>query len=149
VSAGYVTKGDLPGLVLAHPLNMRASIERAPLLTDHARRLMRAAWDLGEFSEFEAVRRWSHQLGFRGNIVTKSRHYSTTYGALREARAQYWRELQGMERPDPETTVRESHWRMVGVGLSPELAEIAAGIAENTRVRKGPADWKHAAGDAA
>lgn len=137
--AKYVTKGDLPGLVLAHPLNLRSSIEYAPL-TEHARALMRAAWDLGERPEFEALRlkRWAHQLGFRGNIVTKSVHYSTTYGALREARAQYWRERQGVQRPDPETSVRESHWRLVGVGLSPELGEIAAGIADGTRARKGP-----------
>lgn len=149
--AKYVTKGEVPGLILPRALGSRGSIEHAPL-TEHARALMRAAWDLGGLPEIEALntRRWAHQIGFRGNIVTKSARYSTTYGALREARAQYWRERQGVERPDPETTVRESHWRLVGVGLSPDLAEIAAGIAEDTRVRKGPPDWRYARpGDAA
>jgi hypothetical protein len=137
--AKYVTKGDVPGLILPCALGSRGSIERAPL-TEHARALMRAAWDLGGRPEFGALnlRRWAHQIGFRGNVVTKSVRYSTTYGALREARAQFWRERQRVESPDPVTTVRESHWRLVGVGLSPELGEIAAGIAEGTRACKGP-----------
>lgn len=149
--AKYVTKGDVPGLVLPRRLGSRGAIERAPL-TEHARSLMRAAWDLGALPQFEGfnLRAWAHQVGFRGNVVTKSRRYSTTYGALREARAQYWGERQSVERADPDTTVRESHWRLVGVGLSPELGEIAAGIAESTRIRKGPPDWRYRrAGDAA
>lgn len=141
--AKYVTKGDVPGLILPRALGSCGSIEWAPL-TEHARALMRAAWDLGGLPEFEAfnTRRWAHQIGFRGAVVTKSVRYSTTYGALREARAKYWRERQGVQRPDPETTVRESYWRLVGVGLSPGLGEIAAGIAEDTRARKGRrGDW--------
>jgi hypothetical protein len=84
------------------------------------------------------MRQWAHQAAFRGNAVTKSQRYSTTYGALRDARAQYWRTRQGQDAPEPGTTVRESNWRLVGVGLSPQLGEISAGIAEGTRARKGP-----------
>jgi hypothetical protein len=148
--AKYVTKGDLPGLILPRRLGSRGAIERAPL-TEHARSLMRAAWDAGGLPEFAALnlRDWAHQVGFRGNVVTKSRRYSTTYKALREARAQYWRAQSGQEVPDPATTVRESNWRLVGVGLSPELGEIAAGIAEGARARTGQPDWTRArAGDA-
>ncbi|CAM5726845.1 Replication initiation protein OS=Streptomyces antimycoticus OX=68175 GN=SSPO_052450 PE=4 SV=1 [Streptomyces antimycoticus] len=32
---------------------------------------------------------WLHMLGFRGHFSTKSRRYSTTLGALRQARADY------------------------------------------------------------
>ena len=70
--------------------------------------------------------------------MTKSRFYSTTYGALREARAEHSREAAGVAAVDREATVTESHWRLVAVGLSPELGEIAAGIADGTVIRKGP-----------
>jgi len=141
--AKYVTKGDGGGLVLDRRLSYPGWIERAAL-TDHAKRLMRAAWDLGGMDEFSGLnlRAWAHQLGFRGNIVTKSPGYSTTYGALRSARSRFARQAAGQVEPDPEATVRESRWSFVGAGLSPELGEIAAGIAEGTRIRKGPRpDW--------
>ena len=35
------------------------------------------------------MRRWAHQFGFGGHCFTKSRRYSTTFKALREARAAY------------------------------------------------------------
>jgi len=141
--AKYVTKGDGGGLVLDRPLRYPGWIERAAL-TDHAKRLMRTAWDLGGAEEFEDLnlRAWAHQLGFRGNIETKSPGYSTTYGALRSARSAFARQAAGRVALDPETTVSESRWRFVGAGLSPQLGEIAAGIAEGTRIRKGPRpDW--------
>jgi hypothetical protein len=33
------------------------------------------------------VRRWAHQFGYGGHCFTKSRRFSTTFKALREARA--------------------------------------------------------------
>jgi hypothetical protein len=38
----------------------------------------------------QRVGRWVHMRGFRGHFVTKSRHYCTTLGELRDARAR-WR----------------------------------------------------------
>jgi hypothetical protein len=38
-------------------------------------------------SSLAGIGRWLHTLGYRGHITTKSRHYSTTMGALRTARA--------------------------------------------------------------
>ena len=35
------------------------------------------------------LRRWAHQLGFRGHCFTKSRRYSTTFTALRQARHEH------------------------------------------------------------
>ena len=32
------------------------------------------------------LRRWAHQLGYRGHVTTKSRTYSTTFTALRGER---------------------------------------------------------------
>jgi hypothetical protein len=141
--AKYVTKGSSGALVLARRIEHAGWIERAPV-TEHAKALMRAAWELGGGEQFAGLRlrAWAHQLGFRGNVVTKSRAYSTTYGALRAARMDYSREAAGILAPDPETTVREASWRFVGAGLSPELGELAAGIADAVAMRKGPApDW--------
>jgi hypothetical protein len=137
--AKYVTKGSVGALVLAHGITHPRGIELAPV-TDHAKALMFAAWELGGLEEFEGLRlrAWAHQLGFRGNIVTKSRAYSTTYKALRQARADYSREAAGRVAFDPETTETESHYRLVAVGLSPQLGEIAAGIADGVAMRKGP-----------
>jgi replication initiator protein RepSA len=83
------------------------------------------------------LRLWAHQLGFRGNIATKSRLYSTTYGALRAARAGFCRR----GRFDPETTETVSVWRFAGVGLSPGEAAVVAGIARDVAARR---DARHA-----
>jgi hypothetical protein len=59
----------------------------------HQGRLIRAAWRLGSHNhpDFLALRRWAHMLGYRGHFATKSRRYSTTLRALRQARADYRR----------------------------------------------------------
>jgi hypothetical protein len=56
---------------------------------DHARRLITGAWRGGEREDIdcERIRRWAHQFGFGGHCFTKSRRFSTTFKALREARA--------------------------------------------------------------
>ena len=43
-------------------------------------------------------------LGYRGHPVTKSRRFSTTFGALRRARAEHYRRPAGL---DPNATIRE------------------------------------------
>ena len=67
----------------------------------HQGRLIRAAWHLGSHTapDFRALRRWAHMLGYRGHFATKSRRYSTTLRALRQARADYRRR----QRPLPDT----------------------------------------------
>lgn len=59
----------------------------------HQGRLIMAAWRLGNHShtDFKALRRWAHMLGYRGHFSTKSRRYSTTLRALRIARADWKR----------------------------------------------------------
>ncbi|MEU7493620.1 replication initiator, partial [Streptomyces fradiae] len=64
-------------------------------------------------------------LGFRGHFSTKSRAYSTTFGALRKERADH-NEAAARERaaetghplPDPDTVLVLSHWRFAGTGLT-------------------------------
>jgi hypothetical protein len=57
-------------------------------------------------SEPEA-RPWAHMLGYRGHFSTKSRAYSTTLGALRQARADYRAEQRAAQHglPAPEQAV--------------------------------------------
>ncbi|MGH8838287.1 MAG: replication initiator [Jiangellaceae bacterium] len=56
---------------------------------EHARRLITSAWQAGAREEIDTkrARRWAHQFGFGGHCFTKSRRFSTTFKALREARA--------------------------------------------------------------
>jgi hypothetical protein len=87
-------------------------------LTDHARQLIETCWLLGGLPELAdlRLRQWAHMLGFRGHFATKSRTYSTTFGALRQERADYTRAL------DPELSALAdspdviviNHWNYAG-----------------------------------
>ena len=85
-------------------------------LTDHARRLIETCWQLGGRRDLEdlQLRQWAHMLGFRGHFATKSRTYSTTFGALRQERADF------AGRNDPLTFANTSgvlvvnHWSYAG-----------------------------------
>ena len=66
-------------------------------------------------------------LGFRGHFSTKSRRYSTTLGALRDARAE-WRRGQAAPTVDTghDTTLVLAHWVFAGTGLSSAESWLAA-----------------------
>ncbi|MFF9337937.1 replication initiator, partial [Streptomyces albogriseolus] len=90
--AKYATKGaETATGTLDRPIRFLAELAQVRI-TDHARRMIRTAWTLGARKELAdlRLRAWAHMLGFRGHFSTKSRRYSTTLGALRDARAQ-WR----------------------------------------------------------
>jgi hypothetical protein len=124
--AKYVTKGDLPGIVADSPIRHRSGIELVPV-SEHARTLMRACWRLGGLPEYEKLklRRWVHQLGYRGHIASKSRAYSTTYTSLRAARVLY---RAGTGEPVPGTVAVDSDWRYVGRGYSDGQAPYAEAV---------------------
>jgi hypothetical protein len=98
----------------------------------HLRLLMTACWRLGGLAGLAhlRLRAWAHTLGYRGHVLTKSRQYSTTYGALRAVRTAHRAASSGPPL-DADTTVTEADWRYVGRGHTPAEAEIAAGIAED------------------
>ncbi|WP_210576573.1 replication initiator [Streptomyces sp. GESEQ-4] len=125
--AKYVTKGaSETGAGTDYRLTTWHDIDAAPV-SEHVRNLMRTCWRLGGLPEYEPLnlRTWTHTLGYRGHILTKSRAYSTTYAALRAERAHH---LGHADTPD---TVTDRHWRYVGSGHTPGAALIAAGIAED------------------
>ncbi|RBM22870.1 replication initiator [Streptomyces sp. PT12] len=132
--AGYIAKYATKGAeaatgTLDRPLKFLA--ELAPMnLTDHARQLIRTAWALGARKQLEhlRLRAWAHMLGFRGHFSTKSRHYSTTLTALRDARAE-WRRTQTNETHPEETTFVLDHWAYAGTGLSNAEEWLSASLA--------------------
>ncbi|MGP4085319.1 replication initiator [Streptomyces sp. KR55] len=130
--AKYVTKGaSETGAGTDHPLASWADVESAPV-SAHVRTLMRTCWRLGGLPEYAhlRLRAWSHTLGYRGHILTKSRAYSTTYAALRAERADH------MGHADLPDMVTERHWRFIGSGHTPGAALLAAGIAEDIAVNR-------------
>ncbi|KUN98050.1 plasmid replication initiator protein [Streptomyces caeruleatus] len=127
--AKYVTKGAAEtGAGLDYRITTPDDI-RAAVVTTHIRALMATCWRLGGLAELEhlRLRRWAHSLGYRGHILTKSRRYSTTYGALRADRADHRR---GGPAPEADT-ITESAWRFAGSGYTPAESDIAVGIAED------------------
>ncbi|MFE9361178.1 replication initiator, partial [Streptomyces olivaceoviridis] len=119
--AKYATKGaETATGTLDRPIRFLAELAQARI-TDHSRRMIRTAWTLGARTELAdlRLRAWAHMLGFRGHFSTKSRRYSTTLGALRDARAA-WRRAQADPAVDTaqETTLVLARWVFAGTGLS-------------------------------
>ncbi|MEU5571253.1 replication initiator, partial [Streptomyces coeruleorubidus] len=129
--AKYATKGaETATGALDRPLKFAAELTQLDI-SDHARRLIRTAWTLGARKDLEhlRLRAWAHMLGFRGHFSTKSRRYSTTLGALRDARAK-WRRAQAAAAngAEPDTTYVLAHWIFAGTGLSDTEAWLAASL---------------------
>lgn len=87
-------------------------------LGQHPRALVDTCWRLGGLPAFEPLRlrRWAHQLGYRGHVTTKSRSYSTTFGALRGERRdwahQHLTQHLGIDPDTPVIVVGD--WRYTG-----------------------------------
>jgi hypothetical protein len=108
----------------------------------HVRRMIRTCWEMGNLPEFAhlKLRKWAHMLGFRGHFSTKSRSYSTTLGALRDAR-RVWRTEQarahsGLPESDPTTTLVVGHWDYLGSGYSPGGALLAAHVRRSRELER-------------
>jgi hypothetical protein len=101
-------------------------------VSEHARRLIATCLRLSKLPELADLRlaEWAHMLGFRGHFSTKSRHYSTTFGALRAERAQHQRENDAAESlwpaPDDDSTLVLAHWHFAGRGHPPPMTPLAA-----------------------
>jgi len=108
--AKYATKSTDANGGLDRPIRRPGQIDRLRV-NPHLRRLVHTCWALGGDTRYRdlRLRAWAHTLGYRGHWTTKSRRYSTTFTALRAARA---RHVSG-EDPD---LLRISQWRYVGRG---------------------------------
>ncbi|MEU4927837.1 replication initiator [Streptomyces yokosukanensis] len=140
--AKYATKGaETATGALDRPLKFAAELAQLDI-SDHARRLVRTAWTLGARKNLEhlRLRAWAHMLGFRGHFSTKSRRYSTTLGALRDARAEWRRAQAAAAQPEQQidTTFVLAHWVSAGTGLSDVEAWLAAGVHGATAIEAQP-----------
>jgi hypothetical protein len=91
--AKYATKAAECTGTLDRRITATDSLAELPV-SEHGRRLIGTCLRLGRLPELADLRlaAWAHMLGFRGHFSTKSRHYSTTFGALRAERAQHQRD---------------------------------------------------------
>lgn len=111
--AKYVTKSAEDAGIRATRMHSLADLDRTRT-SPHARRMARTCWQLGGLHEYRhlRLRAWAHLLGYRGHASSKSRHYSTTLGALRDARAEH-------VAPQRPGTTREGQWVYAGRGYPP------------------------------
>jgi hypothetical protein len=86
--AGYLAKYVTKSVAEFGVAVRRISPLAIPTLdvTPHVRAILTTITGLAE-DRFPDMIRWLHTLGYRGHITTKSRHFSTTMGALRAHRA--------------------------------------------------------------
>ncbi|MEY9857635.1 hypothetical protein ABH935_003243 [Catenulispora sp. GAS73] len=131
-AAGYLAKYVTKGTEDAHgsdvPITHRSQIA-ALARTDHVRALMYTCRTIGTLAPYEALglHRWTHMLGFGGQPLTKTRRYSSTFTALRQARADF-RNPAPSDTDDAETA-RKGLWRYAWQGWpNAAIAEQAAGI---------------------
>jgi hypothetical protein len=132
----YQTKGTEDFGLGGRPVHPAAA--RAMGLTDHVCRLVATCHDLADtVPGLGGLRRWTHMLGFPGHAFTKSRRFSTTFGALRRARAAFQRQADQQARglpPDDEETTLVVNLTYAGRDyLTNGDALLAASIAAWTR----------------
>ena len=86
----YATKTTDGSVAFARPFTSRREIERLQT-SPHLRHLALTAWRLGGTKDLRALRlrEHAHTLGYRGQLITKSRRYSTTFASLRGARVEF------------------------------------------------------------
>jgi hypothetical protein len=120
----------------------RITPEALPLLDvgEHAARIVRVAWQLGEHHTYAGLRRWIHMLGFRGHFASKSRRYSTTLGAIRAERRTY-RQRQAAGQPrelgadEHDTTLVVGRWEFAGLGYRTG-GDVALALSAAARARE-------------
>ncbi|MGI5375486.1 replication initiator protein RepSA [Streptomyces sp. CA-251387] len=106
----------------------------------HTRRLIEACKILDPLYPDRRLWAWAHMLGFRGHFSSKSRRYSTTLGALRQARADYRaaqeREALGLDDREPDTVLVLADWQYAGHGHTPGESALAATIRRHIELNR-------------
>ncbi|MFH8975506.1 replication initiator protein RepSA [Streptomyces sp. NPDC017890] len=132
--AKYATKAAENTGTLDRRVGELAELDRHDV-PDHARRLITACRHLDRLYPDRRLWAWAHMLGFRGHFSSKSRRYSTTLGALRQARADFRaaqeREALALEDREPDTVLVLADWQYAGHGHTPGESALAATIARD------------------
>lgn len=100
----------------------------------HVRALIGTAWRLGGLPEYRGLhlRRWAHQFGYGGHFSTKSRSYSTTMTALRNARTEFRAEQTRARLGISGELITHADLIFSGVGYASETEQkIAEGIRDD------------------
>jgi len=93
-------------------------------LPKHAVRMIRTCLALAELPICEemGLYRTAHMLGYRGHCTTKSRRYSTTFGALRSQRRAHREEQRrvrlGLPSLEGRQVILDTEWKFLRSGLS-------------------------------
>ncbi|MFP5022529.1 replication initiator [Pseudonocardia phyllosphaerae] len=139
--AKYATKGTGKSEATDRPIRDITHLDHLNL-TPHHRRLIETAWELGGREDYEDLnlRRWAHMLGFRGHFLTKSRAWSTTFGAIRSERRLYrlGELLAALDTPaEPGSVLVVNDWQVTQIGHRNDAErDIATGIAERHREQR-------------
>ncbi|MGW0481184.1 replication initiator [Nonomuraea sp. NPDC003214] len=131
--AKYATKtvsDSVSGLPASRPADGGADLAQTRTLPAHVAALTQTVRRLARLATCRTLRlgRHVHTLGFRGHVTSKSRRYSTTFAALRQAR-RAWRLAQRHREDDP--------WAH---GTGPDSAEPDGAGPEGARMVVG--DWR-------
>jgi hypothetical protein len=123
-AAGYLAKYSLKSADGHDALDRRIRHEDqfAGLgVNRHTWKMAHTSWQLANVHPEHKGRSWAHQLGYRGHFMTKSRKWSTTFSALRQARADHVQEVrkqswQGLS--EQTLTTIKAKWHYVGNGYA-------------------------------
>jgi hypothetical protein len=134
--AKYSTKSSSEHSGLQHRILSLLDLDQRAL-PPHLHRMVATAWMLGDEPEFKhlGLRRHAHRLGYGGHFLSKSRTYSTTFAALREARA-LWQEDRRTGRAASSHGLSEGRWRAVGSGWANQGEELFAGYQQRQRAEE-------------
>jgi hypothetical protein len=130
--AKYATKAAECTGTLDRRITPADQLAQLPV-SDHARRLIGECLLLAKLPGLAGLRldAWAHMLGFRGHFATKSRHYSTTFTALRAERAAHQRDHATADTrwpaPEDDTTLVLAHWRFAGQA-EPPITQLPADV---------------------
>jgi len=128
--AKYAVKTAEDSGALARPVRSPEVIPRLGL-RPHVAQLVRTAWALsGDPAHVELrLRAHAHTFGYPGHLLTKSRRYSTTFGALRRARADQAAAASGIETAGGSWVFLRRGYRQPGAAdLATALALAARGL---------------------
>ncbi|MFE1857727.1 replication initiator protein RepSA [Streptomyces anandii] len=137
--AKYATKAAENTGTLNRRIGELAELDRHQV-PDHTRRLIEACKELDPLYPDRRLWAWAHMLGFRGHFSSKSRRYSTTLGALRQARADYRAAQEaaalGLDDAEPDTVLVLADWQYAGHGHTPGESVLAATIARDLQLNR-------------
>ncbi|MFD9740638.1 replication initiator [Umezawaea sp. NPDC059074] len=137
--AKYATKGTGKTEAADRPIRSQLEIDYLRV-SEHHRAMIQTTWDLGDLPFYEELnlKRWTHMLGFRGHFLTKSKHYSTTFQAIRGERrafrAQETLDRLGLE---ADSVVVVNDWAYSGSGYDNDAErELASAVADRLREQR-------------